>query len=404
MLATSLPELGWEVEVLTVSSRFYGEETVDPEGNRLRVDGIRVHEVELTWERAWRAFGVGSMGWRAFWVMYKAGLRLLEAGNFDVVYISTAQFAFFCLGRLWKERTGVPYILDLHDPWVKPPGAKVNTRHRWKHVVNMALAGPMERYAFGQAAGVVSVSPDYLEQLRTRLGRMLCLREGMARAIPFGVLQTDVELGRELATGSDRARTEWVLVYTGAGGAIMAAAFEMLCRVWAVVRAETGWNDITLRLYGTQGGWKEGEAKFLQEMAGRYGLGDVVREEPKRIGYVKTLELVAAADGLIVFGVDDPAYMPSKLFPYAWTGKPLLACLHRDSQAAEYFRGRADLGELLTFPLVDSGAEERVKQFFRKVRAGMREARSWILADHGARAMADKHVELFEACLRGGGE
>ncbi len=144
MLATSLPELGWEVEVLTVGSRFYGEETVDPEGDRLRVDGIRVHEVELTWERAWRAFGVGSMGWRAFWVMYKAGLRLLEAGNFDVVYISTAQFAFFCLGRLWKERAGVPYILDLHDPWVKPGGAPLNTRHRWKHVLNMALARPME--------------------------------------------------------------------------------------------------------------------------------------------------------------------------------------------------------------------------------------------------------------------
>jgi hypothetical protein len=114
---------------------------------------------------------------------------------------------------------------------------------------------------------------------------------------------------------------------------------------------------------------------------------------------VKTLELVADADGVIVFGVDDPAYMPSKLFPYGWSGKPLLACLHEDSQAAEFFRSRSDFGELLTFPRPVSDGQGRVRDFFSQIRSGMRQERKWILTEHGSEAMAREHVKLFEACL-----
>ncbi len=400
MLAASLPGFGWEVEVLTVSGGFYPGDAVDPEGARLKLEGVPVHAVEPGWERGFRLLGVGSVGWRGFWPVYREGMRLLESGRFDLVYISTAQFAFFCLGRLWNERTGIPYVLDVHDPWVKPRGAQVNTRHRWKHAVQMSLAGPLEAYAFRRAAGVVAVSPEYLDRLRQRLGGVRCLGDGRARVIPFGVLPSDVDLGREL--GSQRGSDESVVVYTGAGGGIMALAFERICRAWAELRRRTGDCDVVLRLYGTQGGWREGDPKLLEEIAVRHGLGDLVTESPRRIGYVKTLELVAAADGVMVFGVEDPGYMPSKLFPYGWTGKPLLACLHRDSEAAKCFRRRPDLGQLLTFPGEGDGDVQRVREFFAGVRSRRVEERGWILEEHGAEAMAREHGELFEECVRGG--
>ena len=403
MLAVSLPGVGCEVEVLTVSRGFYPEEAMDPDGARLEVDGVPVHEVEPEWERGFRLLGVGSVGWRGFWPVYREGIRLLESGRFDLVYISTAQFAFFCLGRLWNERTGIPYVLDVHDPWVKPRGAQVNTRHRWKHAVQMILAGPLEAYAFRRAAGVVAVSPEYMDRLKRRLGGMRCFEAGRARVIPFGVLPSDVELGRELASqrGSQWGSKGAVVVYTGAGGGIMALAFERICRAWAELRRQTADCDVALKLYGTQGGWREGDPKLLEEIAVRHGLGDLVAEYPRRIGYVKTLELVAAADGLMVFGVEDPGYMPSKLFPYGWTGKPLLACLHAGSDAAECFRRCPDLGQLLTFPGDGEGDVERVREFFGRVHSARSEERSWILEEHGSEAMARAHMELFGLCVRG---
>jgi hypothetical protein len=43
------------------------------------------------------------------------------------------------------------------------------------------------------------------------------------------------------------------------------------------------------------------------------------------------LELVKSADGLLVLGVDDPSYRPSKLHTYLATGLPVLVVAHERS-------------------------------------------------------------------------
>lgn len=94
-------------------------------------------------------------------------------------------------------------------------------------------------------------------------------------------------------------------------------------------------------------GWS---ARFFGEEAAAVGVGDLVLEDPRIVAYSDAVSWVVAADGLLVLGVDDSAYMPSKLFLYALTGKPLLACMKWTSQVNSVFREFPDLGNAHPLP------------------------------------------------------
>ena len=108
-------------------------------------------------------------------------------------------------------------------------------------------------------------------------------------------------------------------------------------------------------------------------------------------------------DGALVLGVDDVGYMPSKLATYAYSGKPLLACLHRDGPACAMLREEPALGHVLWFshtqemPLADAAAV--VAACLEEVRSGRTFARQAEFAAYTAAAMAVRHARLFEACL-----
>ena len=89
--------------------------------------------------------------------------------------------------------------------------------------------------------------------------------------------------------------------------------------------------------------------EFLHLEAVAAGVGGSVEEAPRIISYREAVSRAVAADGLLVLGVEDPAYMPSKLLLYAMTGKPLLACMHYNSQVNDYFKRFPELGTLIHF-------------------------------------------------------
>jgi len=107
-------------------------------------------------------------------------------------------------------------------------------------------------------------------------------------------------------------------------------------------------------------------------------------------------------DGALVLGVDDAGYMPSKLATYAYSGKPLLACLHRDGPAFAMLREEPMLGHVIWFsqtqemPLADAAAT--VATYLEEVRSGRTFARQAELAPYTAAAMAARHAHLFDAC------
>src|SRR5262249_17593626 len=127
------------------------------------------HHVGEFLPRLLRAAGLGTIGWRALLPMARRGLQLLASKRFDLVYISTAQLPLFLLGPLWRRLTGVPYVLDLHDPGYRDDAKRPSwLRSGLKHEMGRWLAKRVERSAVAHASAIVSVSAVYVDALRRR--------------------------------------------------------------------------------------------------------------------------------------------------------------------------------------------------------------------------------------------
>lgn len=406
ILAYTLPAAGWDVEVLAPNADFQIPIYMDAAAAALRPQGILLHEVAPHNDRLLRAAGMKSMSWRALWPMYRRGCEVLGGKQFDLVYISTTQFNFFCLGALWKRKLGVPYVLDFHDPWFRETSQYETTARNWKYHFSVRSARYMEWFALNGAGGLVAVSPAYLDQLRRRYPGFRSVQPEATAAIPFGVADGDLTMARAISSSPAlRPLATFEIVYAGAGRSIMAKSFRRICQGLARLKQREPdlVNDIRIRLLGTYAYWRPGEPTELQALAEGEGVGELVEEKPARIGYVAALGMALRADGLLVLGVDDPAYMPSKLFLYALTGKPLLVCMHVNSQVNDYFERWPELGTLIHFSgLAEAEAEEdaRLMEFLKWVAEGKIFPRESIRAAFSAAAMARRHVELFERCIK----
>lgn len=408
-LAWELPQLGWDVEILTPGERFQHPSCLDPDSAEFFADGVAVHAVDIWQARLFRMLNMRGIAWRALYPLWRAGIQLLRNQQFDLVYLSTTSFPLFALGPLWFRRFQVPYVLDFHDPWVRASRRYRTTRHVLKNRVTGWLSHYLERQSVMGAAGLVSVSPVFLDELLQRYSacRPDWSRPGRHAVIPFGVLEHDLREAqrRQTVEGGAAADNEIRIHYVGAGGGIMERSFRLVCRILAALRAEAHplIERVRVRLFGTTYGWAEGDPRYLQDVAGQCGVGDLVAEEPRRVTYRRSLELLLQADGMLILGVDDRGYMPSKLFSYAAAGKPLLTACRRNSPLFDHFRDEPQLGQAVWFddsedmPLPD--ACRAMRQFLSEAASRQTADRSAVIAPYRAANLAKQHAELFEECL-----
>lgn len=404
-LAWTLPQAGWDLEILSPGLAMQNQEWIDLKAGPLFPEGVPVHEGPELFRWLFRLAGVRGLAWRCVPGLWQVGYRLLRTGRFDLVYISTAKFNLFCLGRLWRWKTGVPYVLDWHDPWYRPGKVEPTSRNRLKFRLTAALARVLEPFAVMGAAGMVSVSPKYLETLSKRYpGAPSLVTKGRAEFIPFGFLDSDWVSCRKSKDVEERAGGRLKVVYVGVGGRIMSRSFRALAEGIGRVRASNPAlvERIQIQLYGTQGQWKEGEEKILYEEAVRAGVGDLVFEDPRIIPYREAVERASGADGLLVLGVDDPGYMPSKLFHYLASRKPVLACLHDESEAGRFLGTHQKLGYFLSVGGAEQSGRESdrvLERFLADVASGVRTDCVEQISGFSAQELARKHVRLFESVL-----
>ena len=403
MMAWHLRELGWDFDILCPSRTFQRPEWLDPESSRFFAPDASVMDVEPVLDQRWLgALGIRSANWQALLPMYRAGAALLRRKKFDVAFISTTAFNFFCLGRLWRRGFGLPYILDFQDPWFRENEGLKTTRHVWKGRIGNRLARHMERFAVEKAEGLVSVSPNYLETLKRRYPKARPFGRGNLVTIPFGARSADFPPSKSTPEPASRDR-RLTISYVGVGGVVMEKSFRHLAAGLARLRRQR--PDLLQRfqicLYGTDGGWREGERRILQHQADLAGIGDLVTEDPRIVPYSQATVITSAADGLMVLGVDDPAYMASKLFSYAQLGKPLLACLHAGSQMNDYFEKYPELGTVIHFATDEAKTKQEdacLLGFLAQLAASEAIDRSRVAAEHSSLAMTQRIVALFAAC------
>lgn len=350
MALPHLSEFGWEPLVLKV----------DPDEQ----DGIRdpmlcatIPKETRTWQagaipRSWTAwFGLNSVGVRCLLHMAVLGSRIIRKEKPALVFISTTLFPVMLLGRYWRWRHDVPYVLDFQDPWrqASSPDRRSSVPDM-KGRIGRLFDAILEPIAMRRVSRVVSVSPQYPSVLMARYSHV---RAGQFLVLPFGAAQADfamiARLGvRQTIFAKGDGRKHWV--YVGRGGADMAFAvrafFIALC---AARRAfPERYDNVAVHFIGTDYAPSDRSRKSIEPVAVECGAGDMVEEITGRIPYLEALCCLRDADALIVLGSEDRGYSASKIYPYILANRPLLAVFHEESSVVEVVRSTRS-GTAVTF-------------------------------------------------------
>ena len=407
----SLPhfvDAGWEVVVLTVDDR---EPLAPLESDLLltvpaAVRVVRVHAFSRRWTR-W--LGMNNLGLRTMPFIYAKACQLLRDEHFDLVYFSMTQFILMPLGRAWLYEFGVPYVIDLQDPWLneyysqpgapRPPGG-------WKYLFTYATAKLLEGWTLRRAAHVLSVSDQYLQALARRYSWWT---PEHGSVLTFGAPDADLGLARKKAIEQPPllpTSPSLKIAYAGRLGPDMLPALDTLFA--ALARSKCTPRPFEIFFYGTSyapAGQAESTTTLL---AIKHGITHLVHEHPARIGYIDSLRLILEADLALLLGSEDKAYSPSKIYPTLFSGKPALAIAPANSMLQ---RKIEELGgaEMVLFNSAVEGDSSAIGQLSAALARfaatptapfGLPLREDILLRDYTSGAISARQLQLFNTIMR----
>jgi hypothetical protein len=320
LMLPHLRALGVEAVVLACAPDGSAEQSIDPFLLETIPPGVEIIRVPALPLRLTAWLGIRNTTLRSLPMLLAHGFRLLLARRFDLVYLSTTQFSAFLLGPIWRLMSGVPYVLDLQDPWrnehyrrtgIAPPGGA-------KFHLEQLIRRLVEPLIFGLASGVTRVSPAYRCGLRVPVA-----------TIPFGASADDF---RKAGTPTGQPPgTVWLSM--GRGGRDLWPALRLLFAGLQRMRARQpdALHDLRLEFVGTSYAPAGSGEKTVEPLAREYSLQSIVAEYPDRVPYLEALQRQAGAAVLLVVGSDDPRYQASKLAATALAGRPFLVIAHAES-------------------------------------------------------------------------
>lgn len=345
-----LREFGWEPVVFAVEP-----DCVEMARDELLLEtlppDVEVHRVRALPTHWTRKVGLGNLGIRCWWPLRRAVDRYLGEQQVDLILFSTTVFVTMALGPYWKRRFGVPFVLDLQDPWRNDYylGRPRSERPR-KFWFDYRLNKYLEQRTVPEAAGIISVSTGYIDELKNRYPRM-GLVPGLT--LPFGALAQDFTVAAKLPPmRSDYSVAD--IVYIGRGGADLSLAISAMFMVfrWGLDSDPVRFSRLRFSFIGTSYAPDGKGIPSIDPLARTAGVGQFVSEITDRLPYIQTLKRLQEADLLFIPGSDDPAYTASKLYPYILARKPILALFNERSSVVEILR-RTGAGEVVTFDGAD---------------------------------------------------
>lgn len=275
------------------------------------VDNIRVWRVSLPVHKS----GMVDQS-LAFASYAKAVWQRTRGQKYDVVYASSSRLMSAALGAVIARRLGALLYLDLRDIFTDSFGdmvAKSPLRF------TLPVFHSIERFAVRHADRVNLVSPGFVDHFRAI---------GCSHSFRFFTNGIDDEfIDYDFFDHAIRGGPKEILYAGNIGGCqglhhIIPEAAKLLGRDWR------------FRIIG-DGGMRSTLVRMLD------GIDNVILEPPVR--RYELLERYRKADVLFLHLNDSPAYrkvLPSKLFEYAATGKPILAGVA--GQAAEFLKDNVE--------------------------------------------------------------
>lgn len=341
---------GWEPVVVVVDPA-YVEQGQDPLLLETVPNDVEVIKVKAFSTRWTRKLGLGSLALRSLWFYYRAVNQLLRQRKFDLVYFSTTMFPLPVLGRIWKKKFGIPYVIDMQDPWHTDYYlSKPKEERPPKYWFVYPMGKYTERFAMKKADGIIAVSEAYNLTLQERYANVTpdkCL------TLTFGAFEKDFEVLQRQSIPNpffDPADGLIHIPYIGRAGHDM--RFSLSCIFLALKRGieqqPALFSRIRLYYIGTSYAANGKGVPTVAPLAQEFGVEQQVMESTDRIPYFQALKVLSDASMLLVPGSDDPKYTASKLYNYILARKPLLAVFHEESSVVKILQ-ETKAGETVVF-------------------------------------------------------
>jgi len=361
----SLPffeQMGWKATVLAILPG-YVEMSEDP----LLLKTIP-EESDITYLKAFdvkwtRKLGLGNIGYRSLYYFLRRGNKLLKENKYDLIYFSTTAFPVMTLGRYWKRKFGVPFVIDMQDPWRNDFYLdKPRSERPPKFLMAYAMDKYLEAWTMKRVDGIVSVSPGYPKTLMERYPN---IKPQDCVVIPFGGAGVDFEVLDQVQIPNklfDKNDDFINCVYIGRGGHDMNLAlggiFSGLKK--GLEKNPDLFSRIRMFFVGTSYAADGKGLKTITPIAEKFGVEDHVVEITNRLPYFEAMKVLKDADMMIIPGSTDTNYTASKLYPYILAAKPMMAVFNENSSVVDVL-GKTKAGTCVTFSNSDS--EEKLGEF-----------------------------------------
>jgi glycosyltransferase involved in cell wall biosynthesis len=397
----SLPfykEFGYSPEIVAVDPLF-NDHNQDELLNKSLPNKLQIHWIKAFPKKWTTKVGLGSIALRSLFFYKKAVDSILKSRNIDLIYFSTTQFPICILGSYWKKKFGIPYVIDMQDPWhsdfyLDKPKNERPKKFWFSYQLNKKL----EPIAMKQVDGLISVSDAYLKSLEERYPQTKLIPRAV---ITFGAFERDFEISetRQLVDGYLK-KDKINIVYIGRGGKDMLMsikkilmAFKMGLRIDPTYFSEFHFSFIGTS-YAPKGQGKETTKDLVEEL----GLKAFVSEVTDRIPFYDSINLLKASDILFIPGSIDEQYTASKIYPYIMAKRPLISIFHEKSSAHSILNN-CSIGTNLTLQMNEEEVVERVLHFFKTYKTINVNYDKMYFEQFTARAMTRRQCLLFDEVL-----
>ena len=416
LLLPHLAALGWDPTVLTLTPDSY-EGALEPALGSLVSEDVRVERVRALPASLTRALGFGDLGLRS-WAALRTRVRaLMRAEQFDALFWTVYPTWPAQSGPSLAHAAGAAFVLDLQDPWVGAWGDTVGPASGghpdMRSRLSRALSVRAEAVTVSGADGVTAVSAGTIDALAARVPRV---RDLPTAEVPLVALASDVAWARSgpplreaLRFGDDHVHVVWVGTLLPAGLGVLRAILDAL--------ADAGRRDARVRdrvrvhFVGTSNESRADAPQRAMPLSREVGVAAQVTEHAPRVGYREALQLLGAADAVLLAGSTEAHYTPSRLYPALLSGAPMLAVYREGSHAASVLRALPGdpLVHTVSFPAggPDHGTREALARAWRALAglpSGAGAARAMAPASDArtlplARAAAAELVRVLDAAV-----
>lgn len=395
-------EFGWEPEVV-VAEESYSDMIKD----FLLLDSvpkdIQVHPVKAFSKKWTSKLGLGSIALRSLFFYRRKVNELLKYKHFDLIYFSTTQFPICILGPVWKKKFGIPYVIDIQDQWHSDYyHDKPKSERPKKYWFSYRLNKYLEPIAMRYVDGLITVSEAYIETLKNRYPSLLHKPYDI---ITFGAHEPDFDIAEQNSFLSEsiynKDNGKINLVYIGRGGFDMQQSVSLLLKAFkrGIDQNVDRFKDIHLHFIGTSYAPTGSGIATLMPIANNLELANYVTEYTDRIGYYQSINHLQCANGLIVLGSNDPAYSASKIYPYIFAKKNLLAILHPKSSAAQIIED-CNAGFLITLDSDIDQAFDMFRSYLNNVKLEVTPSTNWKEFErYRSDYLTKKQVDLFNRVI-----